>query len=339
MSNTNAAYNTPTQTTQLHQHSLAATRTTAETFWSSDVPVPPYLLQTVHVTSHLHAMAPSTINVLLTSFPGLGLPPTLSLPLPATSTVADFTAALTKRIPDVDNRLILTTNSNKLLQPDSSTRLSSLLSSPDDATAFLPLRLSAPLCGGKGGFGSQLRAAGGRMRKKRGAGENNGSSRNLDGRRLRTVTEAKALAEYLAVKPDMDKKEKEERRKRWEEIVQMAERKEEEILKGGKGRLNGEWVEAKEEAEERTRQAVLAAMKNGDISDVLGKKESDSSASPSEGSEGSESEGEAAEATASKPAAPATRTFFGWDEDEDMSDDDEEESVEAETEGKGKAKA
>ncbi|KAB2579699.1 hypothetical protein BFW01_g4705 [Lasiodiplodia theobromae] len=291
-------------------------------------------------------MAPSTINVLLTSFPGLGLPKTLSLPLPATSTVADFSAALTQRIPSIDNRLILTTNSNKLLQPDSATPLSSLLSSSSaeqDAPAFLSLRLTAPLCGGKGGFGSQLRAAGGRMRKKRGAGENNGSSRNLDGRRLRTVTEAKALAEYLAVKPEMDQKQKEERRQRWQEIVEMAERKEEEILKGGKGRLNGEWVEAKEEAEERTRLAVLEAMKKGDIKDVLGK-ESDSSASPSEGSEGSESEEEikasAPKASASKPAAPANRTFFGWDDDEDMSEDDEdEEPEEPEVEGKGKAKA
>ncbi|EKG10988.1 hypothetical protein MPH_11991 [Macrophomina phaseolina MS6] len=284
-------------------------------------------------------MAPSTINVLLSSFPGLGLPKTLSLPLPATSTVADFTAALLQRIPTIDNRLILTTTSNKLLQPGSATPLLSLLSSKDDAAAILPLRLSAPLCGGKGGFGSQLRAAGGRMRKKRGAGENNGSSRNLDGRRLRTVTEAKALAEYLAVKPEMDKKEKEERRKRWEDIVAMAERKEEEILKGGKGRLNGEWVEAKEEAEERTRQAVLEAMKNGDIKDVLGKKESDRSASPSEGSEASESEGEVVKPSASKTAAPASRTFFGWDEDEDMSDDEDDEPEEAEIEGKGKAKA
>ncbi|OJD36024.1 telomere maintenance protein [Diplodia corticola] len=294
-------------------------------------------------------MAPSTINVLLTSFPGLGLPKTLSLPLPAASTIADFHAALSQRIPALDNRLILTTNSNKLLPSDSATPLSSLLSSPSaaeqDAPAFLPLRLTTPLCGGKGGFGSQLRAAGGRMRKKRGAGENNGSSRNLDGRRLRTVTEAKALAEYLAIKPEMDQKQKEERRERWQEIVEMAERKEEEILKGGKGRLNGEWVEAKEEAEERTRLAVLEAMKKGDIKDVLGK-ESDSSASPSEGSEGSESEDEikasASKAGASKPATPASRTFFGWDEDEDedMSDDDEdEEPEEAEVEGKGKAKA
>lgn len=35
-----------------------------------------------------------------------------------------------------------------------------------------------------------------------------GSARNLDGRRIRTVTEAKNLAAYLATKPDMDRKEK-----------------------------------------------------------------------------------------------------------------------------------
>jgi len=45
-------------------------------------------------------------------------------------------------------------------------------------------------------------------KRKRNQGEDNGSSRNLDGRRLRTVNEAKALAEYLAIKPDMAKREK-----------------------------------------------------------------------------------------------------------------------------------
>ena len=63
----------------------------------------------------------------------------------------------------------------------------------------------------------------------------NGSNRNLDGRRLRTVEEAKRLAEYLAVKPEMDKKEKEERKRRWEAVVEAAERREEEIKSGKAG--------------------------------------------------------------------------------------------------------
>ena len=69
-------------------------------------------------------------------------------------------------------------------------------------------------------------------RKKRSAADPNGSSRNLDGRRLRTITEAKNLATYLATKPEMDRVEKEERRKRWEAVVDLAERREDEMRKG-----------------------------------------------------------------------------------------------------------
>lgn len=108
------------------------------------------------------------------------------------------------------------------------------------------------------------------MSKKKKTQEDNGSSRNLDGRRLRTITEAKALAEYLAIKPDMEKKEKEIRRKRWEQIVEATERKQEEIKYGSKKvGLDGKWVEDKEETNERTREAVLAALKRGAITDNI----------------------------------------------------------------------
>lgn len=152
-------------------------------------------------------MAPRDINVLVSTFGGLGLPPTVVIRVPASSSASNLRDELRTRMPDVHSRLILTTNANKQLPDCSDVELSSYLSSENDD--FLPLRLGVPLCGGKGGFGSQLRAAGGRMssRKKKTQDEN-GSSRNLDGRRLRTVNEAKALAEYLAIKPDMDKKER-----------------------------------------------------------------------------------------------------------------------------------
>lgn len=182
-------------------------------------------------------------------------------------------------------------------------------------------------------------------RKKRSQGENNGSSRNLDGRRLRTVTEAKALAEYLAVKPDMDKKEKEEKMKRWEAIVDAADRKEDEIRAGKTARLDGRWVEDKEEAEQKTRDAVIAAYKAGEIKNALADKESDSSGVGSEGSEGSESEGmEDIKATSPKAAEkPQARSYFGWDEDDEfMSESDEEEddtiTEGVDSKGKGKAK-
>lgn len=161
-------------------------------------------------------------------------------------------------------------------------------------------------------------------KRKRNQGEDNGSSRNLDGRRLRTVNEAKALAEYLAIKPEMAKKEKEERRKRWEQIVELADRREQELKSGNKGKVDGKWVEDKEEAGERTREAVLAAMKAGDYKDnllamVSSSEDEDIGASSSKGTTPPSDE-------MAKPKEQA-RKFFGFDEDDEFmsSDEDEEE--------------
>ena len=92
-----------------------------------------------------------------------------------------------------------------------------------------------------------------------------GSARNLDGRRLRTITEAKNLATYLATKPEMERKEKEERRKRWEQVIELAEQREADMRagKGPDGRRKGlsdEWVDTKEEVGENVRNAVKMAM-------------------------------------------------------------------------------
>lgn len=183
-------------------------------------------------------------------------------------------------------------------------------------------------------------------KRKKNRGDENASSRNLDGRRLRTVTEAKALAEFLAIKPEMELKEKERRRERWTSIVEAAERREEEIKNGSKGRLDGKWVEDKEEAGERTRDAVLAAMRAGSYKDnLLGTSEGSSSASAEAMDEDSEAdEGGAGERSSgattpvseegkgkgkgkgNEVAAPKgkPRSFFGFDEDDEfMSSDDE----------------
>jgi hypothetical protein len=273
-------------------------------------------------------MAAHTVNVLLTSFAGLRLPKTLALPLSSDTTISQLQESIHERLPTHNDRLLLTTTSNKLLPYTSDAQISSLLSSPQDD--FLSLRLTSRLCGGKGGFGSQLRAAGGRMssKRKRGQGEENGSSRNLDGRRLRTVNEAKALAEYLAIKPDMAKREKEERRKRWEQVVELAERREEEIKSGNKGKVDGKWVEDKEEAGERTREAVLAAMKSGNYKDNL-IETSGAGARAASSSEDDAGEGSSKATTPpSEPEAkPKTLGFFGFDDDDEfMSDSDEEEN-------------
>lgn len=277
-------------------------------------------------------MAPRTINVFLTSFPGLGLPPTLTLPIDSSTSIADLRQQLSDRLPHIGSRLVLTTTSNKEVL-SSEIPVSSLLSNSRDA--FVPLRLSVPLCGGKGGFGSQLRAAGGRMSSKRknNQGDSNSSNRNLDGRRLRTVNEAKALAEYLAMKPEMERKDKETRRARWEQVVALAEKREEEIRSGSKGKVDGKWVECKEEAGERAREAVLAAMKSGDYHDNPKESSSGSSSGASaQASEESEEDdlGDPKHAALqvssnSKPAPLLARSYFGFEEDEEfMSDNDEE---------------
>jgi len=280
------------------------------------------------------------INVLLTTFPGLGLPATLSLPVPADFTVGDVERCISERLPSSASNLNLTTTSNKLLSSRRSDPVTSLLSSPEDS--FLPIRLSAALCGGKGGFGAQLRAAGGRMSSRKKRNENTSSNRDINGRRIRTTAEAKALAEYLALKPGMDAKEKEEKRKRYQAIIDSTEAKAEELENRKLGRLDGKWLEDKEEASEKTREAVLAAFKAGDIKDVV--RESDESGTPSEESEGSESE-EFADGPSHSTKEPAVKSFFGWDEDEDMSDSEEEQEAENEdiapapSKGKGKGKA
>ena len=298
-------------------------------------------------------MATSPLNVLLSTFPGLSLPPTISISLRAEDTISDLQDRVKALLPpQLSSRLLLSTPNN-ILYP-SSQSISSLADNHD----LISVRLSAPLLGGKGGFGSQLRAAGGRMssRKKRNQGEQNGSSRNLDGRRLRTITEAKNLAEYLALKPEMDAREKEERRKRWESIVEAAEQKQEEIKEGrrGKGKgLSSEWIEDKEELGERARDAVSRAMQSGEWKDrVSGTDQGEGSASASGGSRElseEDSDEEVAEVTdgpstsASKKEAAPQRKFFGFDEDDDefMSDDDNEQTAgpELANVGKGKGKA
>lgn len=179
-------------------------------------------------------------------------------------------------------------------------------------------------------------------KKKRNGGDPNASSRNLDGRRLRTVNEAKALAEYLAVKPDMERKEKEARRKRWEQIVEAAERREEELKNGSKGRVDGQWIEDKEDAAERVREAVKAAMTSGNYTDLHFTKDEvhhafeDQEDDPLESSE-CKDEGELGSASTSpdeqlgldvkgkgKETTIHTNTYIGFDDsDEFMSDDTE----------------
>ncbi|KAF8249916.1 hypothetical protein K440DRAFT_649167 [Wilcoxina mikolae CBS 423.85] len=280
------------------------------------------------------------INTIITTFPGL---PNLNLPLPPSTPLSTLFAHLATRLPLPPTNLILSTTSGRILHP-TSTPLSSL----SNNNSFITLRLSPPLCGGKGGFGSQLRAAGGRMSSRKKSQENSDSCRNLDGRRMRTVKEAKALAALLEVKPEMEKKEREARMKRWRDIVEAAERREE---GGDKKRFDdAEWLEGLEEGKERTREAVLASLK------MAGMVEEEESSGESSGGEEESGNGvkrvrENGDKTTPTVGKGVEKKFAGWDDgdDEFMSSDEEMEDVEEEDEeaeseddaevGKGKGKA
>ena len=165
--------------------------------------------------------------------------------------------------------------------------------------------------------------------RKKKSQEDHGSSRNLDGRRLRTVNEAKALAEYLAIKPEMEKKEKEKKRERWQQVVQMSEEKQAQIKNGGQGRLDGKWVEDKEESSEKTREAVAAAIKAGSYKDNLSKSHGSTSSEQLDDQSSSEGDSQPSSKQSSPAEAPdssanaKTRTFFGFDEDDEFMSSDE----------------
>ncbi|KAN0061934.1 hypothetical protein ACQY0O_005929 [Thecaphora frezii] len=78
--------------------------------------------------------------------------------------------------------------------------------------------------GGKGGFGSQLRAAGGKMSA--GAkNANNDSCRDLEGRRLGVMKEAKKLAAYLEGEQERKRQLDEAQKKKYAKLERMLGRK------------------------------------------------------------------------------------------------------------------
>ena len=209
-------------------------------------------------------------------------------------------------------------------------------------------------------------------RKKRSQAEAGASNRNLDGRRLRTVTEAKNLATYLAIKPEMDRKEKEERRKRWEQVVEAAEKRENDMRSGraGKG-LSEEWIADKEEMGEKVNDAVKRALQRAQQAPKVDvDADSGEASGGSEDASGSESdveiddkykmvldedemsrlrkEADLGDVDARwvlknqvRPrisARPMPKRFVGFDDDEEfMSDDSDDKSLEMTVKGKQKA--
>ena len=127
-------------------------------------------------------------TVLVSAFPPFN---TLTLSAPRETSLEALYDLLTERYPQLPSNdsnnldLVLSPHSGPI--PSADTSLSSLLG--DDCESLVSLRLIPRVRGGKGGFGSQLRAAGGRMSSQ--TTSNNDSCRYLSGRRLSTIKEAK----------------------------------------------------------------------------------------------------------------------------------------------------
>jgi hypothetical protein len=128
-------------------------------------------------------------TVLFSTFPPF---PTLSLSVPSTTLYGDLTDLLSERYPELPDSHDLRLSLHRGLEPEPHTPLKSL---HNGDASLISLRLTPRLRGGKGGFGSQLRAAGGRMSSQKTS--NNDSCRDLSGRRLSTIKEAKKYVELL----------------------------------------------------------------------------------------------------------------------------------------------
>lgn len=127
---------------------------------------------------------------------------TIVIPSSNDLAICDIQEALQLRLPDTLLETCRLFRSHRTLAEES-----------NDRQFFL----SATLLGGKGGFGSQLRAAGGRMKKNKKA--NTEAMKDTSGRRLRTLKKAQELAEALRDAPDREREERKAKREKLLSII------------------------------------------------------------------------------------------------------------------------
>ncbi|KAE8243799.1 hypothetical protein A4X13_0g6945 [Tilletia indica] len=163
----------------------------------------------------------SHISVLLEAFEPL--PRTLALSLPSEATTADILAGIQEALHDNGDLhscyLTSSTSPGQFLNPDSRP----LSHRNNDDGDLVILRIHPRLLGGKGGFGSMLRAAGGKMSAKQGQ-NNTDSCRDLNGRRLSVMKEAKALATYIENEPARLKALNDAQQKKYAKLERMLGR-------------------------------------------------------------------------------------------------------------------
>ncbi|KAF9427324.1 hypothetical protein BGZ94_005131 [Podila epigama] len=209
--------------------------------------------------------------------------------------------------------------------------------------------LSLRLAGGKGGFGSMLRAQGGRMSSQKAT--NTDACRDLSGRRIKTVKDAKNMAEYLRQEPEREKAKKESLKRKIEEKQELASRP------TRKHRFeDSKFFDEAEEQVEDVKNAVAAALKESLKASSSSSSASSSSSSSSlkrsgSGSDSGSDSGMASSSSLSadikgkgkaKDVTPVTKkpakSLSMWDDmsdyesSEEEEDEDEEEEEEEEEE-------
>ena len=157
------------------------------------------------------------ISVLVESFEPF--PRHLCLSLPASATAADVLEGFSGVLSNSMSTTFSLTHHGRRLPATS--RLSGLTSDDDAFPVVVQLRALLP--GGKGGFGSMLRSQGGKMSS--GArNSNNDSCRDLNGRRLGVLKEAKKLAEYLEGESERKRQMDEAQKKKYAKLEKMLGR-------------------------------------------------------------------------------------------------------------------
>ncbi|KAF9807048.1 hypothetical protein SFRURICE_011192 [Spodoptera frugiperda] len=129
------------------------------------------------------------------------------------------------------------------------------------------VRLSTKLVGGKGGFGSMLRAIGAQIEKT----TNREACRDLSGRRLRDINEEKRLRKWLEGQEEREKEAAERKQKKLERLV--AEPKIE-------VNLNASYEKERQDLPERVSSAVEAGWQAAGSSNTLKRKSDSDKAKP-----------------------------------------------------------
>lgn len=120
-----------------------------------------------------------------------------------------------------------------------------------DLDPNLPVDVVFPLKGGKGGFGSMLRALGAQIEKT----TNRDACRDLSGRRLRDINEEEQLKRYVAAQAQREQEAAEKKQARLAKLERLVKNENKHVFHDPK------YDQARSEATERVHEAMEAAPK------------------------------------------------------------------------------